>query len=199
LPLAPLREWPAERTRHLLRHWLACLGFPAPGHRHLAQVESSLLAARPGRNPTVAWHGVELRRYRDRLHAVAAAAPPPPGEPVEWRPEQPLQLAHGVLSLQRVAGSGLASAAPLTVRYRLGGERLRPAGRQHTRSLKKLFQEAGIPPWCRARLPLLYRGDALVAVAGLWVAAEHAAAPGTRGWQPHWEEHALPGAVDHAD
>jgi tRNA(Ile)-lysidine synthase len=50
--------------------------------------------------------------------------------------------------------------------------------------LKKLLQEAGIPPWERDRLPLLYRNGLLLAVVGLGVAADDAAAPGESGWQP---------------
>ena len=45
----------------------------------------------------------------------------------------------------------------LEVRLRTGGERCRPEGRQHRHSLKKLLQEAGIPPWRRGRIPLVYQ------------------------------------------
>jgi tRNA(Ile)-lysidine synthase len=37
----------------------------------------------------------------------------------------------------------------------------------HNRSLKKLFQEAGVPPWLRPYVPLVFEGDDLVAVAGV--------------------------------
>ena len=39
--------------------------------------------------------------------------------------------------------------AGLSVRFRRGGERFRPAGATHDRALKKLLQEAGIVPWMR--------------------------------------------------
>ncbi|TVR61406.1 MAG: tRNA(Ile)-lysidine synthetase, partial [Candidatus Competibacteraceae bacterium] len=57
----------------------------------------------------------------------------------------------------------------------------RPVGRRHSQELKKLLQEAGIPPWERERLPLVYRDEALLAVVGLDIAADHAAAPGEPG------------------
>ena len=72
----------------------------------------------------------------------------------------------------------------MTVRFRQGGEHFRPVGRHHGQELKKLLQEAGIPPWERERSPLVYRGEALLAVVGLGVAAEGAAAPGEPGWEP---------------
>ncbi|MCH8074090.1 MAG: tRNA lysidine(34) synthetase TilS, partial [Proteobacteria bacterium] len=65
----------------------------------------------------------------------------------------------------------LASAG-LRVRYRQGGEEIRLAGHDCTHKLKKLLQQEGIVPWMRSRLPLLYSGGNLVAVADLWIAAE---------------------------
>jgi tRNA(Ile)-lysidine synthase len=62
---------------------------------------------------------------------------------------------------------------------RRGGEEIKLFNQIHTRKLKKLLQENGIVPWMRERLPLIYAGDQLVAVADLWVAAEAASEPGT--------------------
>lgn len=55
-------------------------------------------------------------------------------------------------------------------------------GRGH-RDLKRLLNEAGLPAFVRGRLPLLYRGEELLAVANL---------PGLdanahEGWQLHWQ------------
>ena len=63
-------------------------------------------------------------------------------------------------------------SAGLQVRYRQGGEAIRPAGHEITHKLKKLLQQEGIVPWMRERLPLLYAGNELVAVAELWIAGE---------------------------
>ena len=42
--------------------------------------------------------------------------------------------------------------------------------------LTELLQERGVVPWMRDRIPLVYAGDRLVAVADLWI-AEEAACP----------------------
>ncbi|HCF72500.1 MAG TPA: hypothetical protein DES72_01975, partial [Gammaproteobacteria bacterium] len=42
-------------------------------------------------------------------------------------------------------------------------------------SVKKLFQQAGIPPWERIRMPKLYLGEKLVCIPGLVVDREFAA------------------------
>ena len=58
--------------------------------------------------------------------------------------------------------------AVLELRFRSGGEEIKPIGQAHTRKLKKLLQEEGVVPWMRDRLPLLYSGEnLLVAVADL--------------------------------
>jgi tRNA(Ile)-lysidine synthase len=74
----------------------------------------------------------------------------------------------------------------VTIRTRGGGERLRPNAARPRRTLKNLFQEAGIPPWERERLPLLFCGENLVWVPGLGVDAAYRAPAGRRGIVPTW-------------
>ena len=57
-----------------------------------------------------------------------------------------------------------------------GGKRLRLPGRAHTHSVKKLLQSLAVPPWERARLPLVHAADGeLVAVGDVLVSARLAA------------------------
>lgn len=56
------------------------------------------------------------------------------------------------------------------MRYRQGGEIIDVAGRGR-RDLKRLLNESGMPGFARGRLPLVYRGEQLLAVpsvAGAW-------------------------------
>jgi tRNA(Ile)-lysidine synthase len=69
---------------------------------------------------------------------------------------------------------------------RSGGEKIRIAARGRTRTLKNLLQERAIPAWERDRLPLLFRGDALVWVPGVGIAAEYACGRGAEGVLPSW-------------
>jgi tRNA(Ile)-lysidine synthase len=91
----------------------------------------------------------------------------------------------GTLAMGMSNAAGLAPdrlPAELTVRFRTGGERLEVAGRpldqqdhrQGHHQLKKLLQELSVLPWWRPRLPLIWAGDELVAVADLWVSAQFA-------------------------
>jgi tRNA(Ile)-lysidine synthase len=80
----------------------------------------------------------------------------------------------------------------LTLRFRSGGERFRPHGREHHHSLKGLFQEEGVVPWMRERVPLLYRGDELAAIGDLWIGADAAGAPASEPrWRVRWTQHPI--------
>ena len=75
---------------------------------------------------------------------------------------------------------------PVTVRLRAGGERFQPDCKRPRRSLKKLLQEAALPPWERGTLPLLFSGEQLVWVPGIGVDCAFQALPGELGWVLTW-------------
>lgn len=193
LDIPALRELRERRQRNLLRYWLHQLGLPAPDHRQLRHLLDDALTAGRDRQPCIRWRGAEVRRYRDGLYAMPPLAPHDARRTFVWRPAAtgwPMLDLPGVgcLRMEPIVGAGLRKSAladaGLIVRFRQGGERFRPVDRRHGQELKKLLQAAGIPPWERDRLPLLYRDDLLLAVVGLSVAADYAAAPGESGWQP---------------
>lgn len=51
----------------------------------------------------------------------------------------------------------------------VGSTRCRPHNRQQGRELKKLWQEYGVPPWERARVPLIFYDEKLVCAVGYWI------------------------------
>ena len=68
----------------------------------------------------------------------------------------------------------------ITVTGRKPGDRLRPAGRNCTKTLKQLFQEAGIPSWRRDTVPVLRDDRGILGVAGVAVSERACARPGDR-------------------
>ncbi|PBS12102.1 hypothetical protein CMZ82_11690 [Lysobacteraceae bacterium NML93-0792] len=52
------------------------------------------------------------------------------------------------------------------VQARRGGERIALPGRTHSHALRHVLQDLGVPPWVRARLPLLCDGAGRVLAAG---------------------------------
>jgi tRNA(Ile)-lysidine synthase len=173
----PIAEWlelaPALRDA-ALRRWLRELGLPAPSRDQAGELARQLATAHGDRMPLVTWSGAELRRYRGRMYAMRPLAP----LPRDWQGPfdgTPLALPGGLGTLRLVDGSGAAvrMAPILDVRFRRGGERLRLPGRAHRSELRDLFQQSGVPPWQRDRLPLLVDRDGeALAVAGHWIGVE---------------------------
>ena len=193
LHIPALSRLDAARQRNLLRYWLKGLGHPLPDSVRLAQIQQTVLGAGVDRQPMVSWQGAEIRRYRDELHALTPS--PPIEHAAEWRWDvaAPLHLPGGAqLTAVPIQGSGIKLAAcaqrPVTVRYRRGGEHCRPAPQAHLRSLKKMLQEQGMPPWRRERVPLIYVGDELAAVADMWVCAPFHASRADAGLRIEWRE-----------
>jgi tRNA(Ile)-lysidine synthase len=180
LQVAVLRRLGAAECRNALRRWLALMELPLPDQRRLQEIAGPMLRARYDAQPQVAWPGAQVRRHRDLLYAMpaptgAATVRAASAEPLlwDWRVQPRLALpAGGSLRLRQDATGPLfiaALPAQFAVRFRLGGERL--AARHGQQTLKRLLQEHHLPPWLRSAVPLLYRGERLVAVADWWCEA----------------------------
>ena len=180
LDLVAFRQLPRSRQKNLLRRAVQRAALPPVPAPQLARIIDEVAHARDDAGPRVTWAGAEARRFRDALY-LQHELPPCRFEARELGHDGvDLGPGMGRLTLERGAATGLADAvvaAGLTLRRRRGGEEIRPAGQRHTRKLKKLLHEAGVLPWWRDRVPLVYSGDRLVAVADLWLAAE-ASEPG---------------------
>lgn len=180
------------RQRNLLRYVCRRETGTTPPERRLRAGLAQLLTAGGDRQPLLAWDGGEIRRYQGRLYIQ-----PPLDSALPVTGELPVKAggsfdcgSAGRIRLVRARSGGLAPARlgpTLTIRYRQGGERLRPAGEAHQRELKKLLQETAVAPWLRERIPLLYSGDSLAAVGDLWIAHGFAAAAGEAGLRVRWE------------
>jgi len=157
----------------VLRQWFRDRGRVPPDSRNLDRILTEVMAARVDANPLVAWPGCEIRRYRDDLFAMAPLPPVPAPDPIHWH--------RGVLSLPDGLGR-LALLAPdgrnldprdlfahgLTVHFGVQGLFCRQVPDGPRRSLKKLFQEQGAPPWVRTSIPLIFAQKDLIAVGDTW-------------------------------
>jgi tRNA(Ile)-lysidine synthase len=193
LSMTQLASLAPARRRNVLRHWIRQHGMRVPSTRKLATIERDLLIAREDRLPCVEWDDVEVRRHRGLLYCMRQRPAFEPADPLPWNVSQVLELPAqlGRLRAQRDAAGGLAVArarGELQVHFRRGGEDLQPAGDPHHRKLKKLLQDAGVLPWWRDRVPLIYSAEQLVAVGDLWIAEEFAARHGEDALRIVWEE-----------
>lgn len=195
LSVTALRKLGAVRAKNLLRYWLESLQLPLPPAHKLEQIVSEVLSARADRNPCVSWEGAEVRRYRGQVYGLRPA-PVAASHEFMLKLGSPKLLAAGMGSLRlapALEGERLRTAdypsEGLRVRFRSGGEVCKPEGNAHHRPLKKWLQDLNVVPWMRERLPLLYIGDQLAAVAGLFVCAPFAAGNDEPGLRIEWLMH----------
>jgi tRNA(Ile)-lysidine synthase len=195
-----LRSLSLARLANVVRYLLRVWQLPVPSEVQLHQALSNLLTPLEDRQPEGCWPGVRVRRYRDRLWFFRAAEDPvmsmanAPGE-YSWLPGELLDMGpvRGVLESGTSNGGGIAGkwfAGPLQVKFRRGGETIRPASEAANRKLKKLLQENDIFPWMRCHIPLVYAEDRLLAVGDLWVDADASASAGEPGYRISWRNHA---------
>jgi tRNA(Ile)-lysidine synthase len=150
-----------------------------------------MLVAHPDRTPEARWDNIEVRRHGERLYCDIARQAFDAQSALTWSWSQSMTLPSGLgeLHMQPSMQRGLAHArlpGQLQVRFRRGGERIRLAGHTQRSHLKNLLQEAQVLPWWRDRLPLLYAGKQLIAVADRWFADEFTAKPGERAVRIVW-------------
>ncbi len=187
-----LRLGPA-RAKNVLRYLCEERGLAAPGAARLGELLRQLSEAREDDALGVAVSGWCFHRYQGRLYLEPSREPARHDLREPWSGENALPLLQmgGVLRFKPEEGRGLSvdklRRAPVTVRRRHGGERLRPDARRPRRTLKNLFQERGVPPWRRDRLPLLYCGEELASVPGIGEDCGYRAAPGEPGLIVTWE------------
>ncbi|MFJ2484183.1 tRNA lysidine(34) synthetase TilS [Pseudomonas sp. NPDC087598] len=177
LELAPLAELSAARQRNALSHWLEPLT-RLPDTDHWSGW-TNLCDAAQSASPVWRLADGELHRSAGRLWWLSGDWLCPPMIGCEWQaPTSALRLPDN----GRVMFSGQTPGGPLRIAYRQGGEVMHLAERGH-RDLKRLLNERAVPGFVRGRLPLLFRGEELLAVANL---------PGLdgnaqEGWKLHWQ------------
>jgi tRNA(Ile)-lysidine synthase len=192
LLIARLQSLNASRAKTLLRWFLQQQGALIPQHTRLEEMLRQACSARADAQVCVAWDGWEARCYRGRLYVGHALPQPDVDLRLQWRGEEELSLPQlgGVLRFEPASGEGISLAklqsAPVTIRLRCGDERLRPDANRPLRTLQYLFQERDVPPWRRARWPLLYCGDTLIALPGIAIAADFRAVPGDAAIRVVW-------------
>ncbi len=191
LDVAAWRRLSPARARFVMREWLARSGAPdAPDtlvDRLLDEIGPAArgVPAASGRWPVP---GGELRLYRGRLECLSMLPPatriPDGSRPRTSTPEPvvlnlsspgvyPLPDFGGAWVVERITGPGLPAErlARATCRVRQGGETFQRTPGSTRRALKKQFQAAGIPSWCR-QAPLLWADARLLFVPGLGPDAE---------------------------
>ncbi|MFZ3279599.1 tRNA lysidine(34) synthetase TilS [Pseudomonas sp.] len=177
LELAPIAALSAARQRNAISHWLEPFT-QLPDSDHWSGWKD-LCEAAPDASPVWRLADGELQRSAGRLWWLSGDWLHAPMIGGEWQsPASALRLANN----GRVRFSGQTPCGRLRIAYRQGGEVMQLADRGH-RDLKRLLNERAVPGFVRGRLPLLFRGDELLAVANL----PGLDGPVQDGWKLHWQ------------
>ncbi|MCX2891778.1 tRNA lysidine(34) synthetase TilS [Pseudomonas sp. DCB_BI] len=161
LDLAALRALSPARQRNALQYWLSQRS-RLPDTRHWAGWVD-LRDAAADAQPIWRLADGQLLRSHGRIWWLSGDWLQHPVGQLDWPvPGLPLLL-PGNGSVRLVGAAGLHG---LRVAYRQGGEVLEVPGRGR-RELKRLLNEQQVPHFLRSRLPLLYHGTRLLAVANL--------------------------------
>ncbi|MBD2858270.1 tRNA lysidine(34) synthetase TilS [Spongiibacter sp. KMU-158] len=182
LDLAGLVQFSTERQRVVLRAFLASFGIEVE-RAELSELLEQCFAA-PDRQPEWVFPQGILRRHRQRLCFSAPHDSKPDGmaTPILW-PDLATPLALGESRLIATFGGEFCPKGEVSIGWREPGMRCQLAGESHSRALKKLFQEWGIPQWRRQQVPLIFCDGELAAIADFAICEGF---KGDGGWQLQW-------------
>jgi len=181
------------RARNVLRRWCEVHGAPWPGLAALNELLRQASVSGKSGLINIRFGTWSFRLYRGILHLGPVLPAVPEKFALTWQGEAALRLPGlgGVMHFHPGNGDGLSAArlhaGEVTLGLRRGGELLQPDCRRPHRTLKYLFQERGIPPWRRDRLPLVFCDGSLVSVPGVGIDCHWKAAPGESGMIVTWE------------
>ncbi|MFZ4212558.1 tRNA lysidine(34) synthetase TilS [Pantoea endophytica] len=188
LHFPPLMNMSEARRHALLRRWIAQQGGAMPSREALKRITDEVINSREDAKPCLRFGAFELRRYRQQLYWL----PPQPSlsqHLLTWQDStQPLNLPAGLGSLHANAWIAElrqpAADEAITIRFQAQGY-YHIQGRAGGREMKKLWQELGVAPWQRERIPLIYFNQTLISAPGLFITREGAAS-NEQGWQAVW-------------
>ncbi len=185
LPTTGLKGLSLVEQKNLIRWWVRERGFQPPSVGSWQQSLHDLLFAGGDREPELRAEGFSLRRFQGDLYLVTEKTPLPEA-PVALEPGPSRRWGEWSLALEPVA-TPKSLPPPIRIFTRQGGERLRFHPDGPSRSLKKWLQELRVPPWERARLPLVFAGPEgaaeLIAVGDLWCSEQYSGGAHAAGWR----------------
>lgn len=175
-PLLILAKQDLPAANNLIRYWLKLNKLSMPSQERLQSWWQDLLKVKADASLEWTHDEASIRLWRDILQVATT----PTGQWIFISiPVTSNKLGLPMAFVKNAREQGLIAGRP-----RLGSEKFQIKPNSPRKTLKKLFQEADVPPWER-QAPLLYIGDELIAVAGVGVSYPHLLGSGKRV-MPKW-------------
>ena len=146
LQVTPLVELPKRRMVNVIRHYISQHELLSPSDKVLQEI-ITLIHAKADAKSIVSWHHYQVRRYHNELYFF---------DENYTNSTRPCRYYDSLKDLPN-----------FEVRFRQDGQRIKFKGKQHSQSLKKILQEANIPPWERDHLRMYYIDGKLRAMENL--------------------------------
>ena len=160
-----LNKMTLSRKKNLLRYYLKENFSERISAKKLDQLMTSFLTADEDKNPVLELENHEVHRFKNNLRVVKKLPNLNADLIIPWDLKNHLTLPADLGALDP-RNFDIKSDQAVTIRFRQGGEKCKPQGRNETHALKKLFQEWEVPPWQRDRVPLIYVGEQIAYVVG---------------------------------
>ncbi len=156
------------KQKLVVRYWINKSGFLSPSEKKLDHIFHDVINAREDAQPLVEWSNIQLRRYQRYLYIMSPLVEHDDSTVIEWNIDSDLEIPALGISLQSKDIQNLVEkSSKVTVRFRQGGETLFVPEKGISVSLKNLLHEAGIPPWLRSRIPLVFIDSELKKIIGI--------------------------------
>ncbi|RLV59833.1 tRNA lysidine(34) synthetase TilS [Parashewanella curva] len=184
LTLAGFNELSRPWQRQIFRAFIAFIKLPIPSRVQLDEILDQVLNAKSDASVELNVSGLTIRRYQGQVFAFASAQLDNKlpqsivlGTQAELaEKDYQVALADGrVLQLSEILNQvQLSESAPLSIRFNLAGStQCHPHFRHKSRALKKLWQELKVPPWERAKVPMLFINGKFVSAVNLWIEKDY--------------------------
>jgi len=163
LNFLPMLQWSKARRNNALRYWLRHYDINLSSEQMVVLWQSVVLASIDAAPIFSLSPSLDLRRHNYSLYVVDNRLTIEL-TPTLWNASASIYIeGYGELSLSTPHNIDLC------IKPRVGGEKIKPMGADHHKSVKHIFQEQNIAPWLRARVPLIYSEDTLIAVGDMVV------------------------------
>ena len=195
LDLAKLASLSPASQRQLLSVWMKGEGTYRPALDMVQRLQDEVIESKTDAQAALHWNHFYYLRYQNQLYRIeqnqylaSKSKQLPQEQEVQFQLHQQLQFTSGVFQIES-SKMGLSFALfnhKLTLKPRLGGEKIHLYGRVGAWPLKKAIQEAHIFPWMRHTIQILSVDNVMLGVFtpnGFWLAQSEYCEVG--GWQPN--------------
>jgi tRNA(Ile)-lysidine synthase len=175
LYLQPLLAMSDIKRNAILRAWFKQHQIDMPSRQQLKLLWQTVALAREDANPVFKLQQIMIRRYQQVLYLLPQS-PSLMDIILPWDMSSALILPDDLGQLTLTTSTPATLRAPqaneqVTIRFHAQG-RFTIVNRSGSRTIKKLWQELGVPPWMRNRIPLIYYNETLISAVGIFITLE---------------------------